>query len=179
MKGRILSLLLLAYALGFAAFAVTLPTPLAGDVRTDGIVVPTGGAGRIERGLQLIERGSARRMLVTGVDPDVRPMELAAVAKAPRRLFRCCVDLGHDAVDTRSNADETADWVRRNRYRSVRLVTSNWHMARAAMELRHALGTSVTIVRDPVAANPGFALLFAEYNKYLVRGVVMRLGIDL
>ncbi len=177
--GRIFAVLLLGYALGFALFAVTLPTPLARPVRTDGVVVPTGGPGRIERGLAVIEAGGARRMLVTGVDPDVRPMELAAAVDAPRRLFRCCVDLGHEAVDTRSNADETADWVRRNRYRSVRLVTSNWHMARAAMELRHALGNSVTIVRDPVTGQPGLALLFGEYNKYLVRGLVMRLGIDL
>ncbi|KQN39257.1 hypothetical protein ASG37_06615 [Sphingomonas sp. Leaf407] len=179
MIGRVASLLLLAYALGFAIFSVTLPQPVVAGVRTDGIVVPTGAPGRIERGLALIEQGSAKRMLVTGVDPDVRPMELAAVVKGPKRLFRCCVDLGHEAVDTRSNADETADWVRRNRYRSVRLVTSNWHMARAAMELRHALGNSVRVVRDPVAGHPGFGLLFGEYNKYLVRGVVMRLGIDL
>ena len=177
--GRIFSVALLLYALGFALFAVTLPKPLADARRTDGVVVPTGGPGRIERGLAVIERGEAKRMLVTGVDPDVRPGELAAANGAPQRLFRCCVDLGHEAVDTRSNADETADWVRRNGYRSVRLVTSNWHLARAAMELRHALGNSVEIVRDPVAANPGFALLFGEYNKYLVRGLVMRLGIDL
>lgn len=177
--GRLFAVALLLYALGFALFSVTLPTPLTDPRRTDGVVVPTGGPGRIERGLAVIERGEAKRMLVTGVDPDVRPDELAAANGAPRRLFRCCVDLGHDAVDTRSNADETADWVRRNRYRSVRLVTSNWHMARAAMELRHALGNSVEIVRDPVTANPGFALLFGEYNKYLVRGLVMRLGIDL
>ncbi|MGT2514325.1 YdcF family protein [Sphingomonas panni] len=179
MMGRIFAVALLLYALGFALFSVTLPTPLAQPRRTDGVVVPTGGPGRIERGLAVIERGEAKRMLVTGVDPDVRPGELAAANGAPRRLFRCCVDLGHEAVDTRSNADETADWVRRNRYRSVRLVTSNWHMARAAMELRHALGNSVEVVRDPVTANPGFALLFGEYNKYLVRGLVMRLGIDL
>jgi uncharacterized SAM-binding protein YcdF (DUF218 family) len=179
MIGRVFSVLLLLYALGFALFAVTLPQPLAAPTITDGVVVPTGATGRIERGLAVIERGEAKRMLVTGVDPDVRPMELAAAVKGPKRLFRCCVDLGHDAVDTRSNADETADWVRRNRYRSIRLVTSNWHMARAAMELRHALGNSVVVVRDPVAGSPGFALLFGEYNKYLVRGIVMRLGIDL
>lgn len=177
--GRLFSVALLLYALGFALFAVTLPQPGPLQQRTDGVVVPTGGSGRIERGLAVLAAGQARRMLITGVDPDVRPRELAAAIDAPRALFRCCVDLGKEAVDTRSNADETALWVRRNRYRSIRLVTSNWHMARATMELRHALGNSVEIVRDPVTGHPGFALLFGEYNKYLVRGVVMRLGIDL
>jgi len=177
--GRVFSVLALLYALGFALFAVTLPQPLKDRIVTDAVVVPTGGPGRIERGLAVIERGEARRMLVTGVDPDVRPGELAVANNAPRRLFRCCVDLGHEAVDTRSNADETAQWVRRHRYRSVRLVTANWHMARAAMELRNALGNSVVVVRDPVAGTPGFGLLFGEYNKYLVRAVVLRAGVDL
>ena len=179
MIGRIASVVLLLYALGFALFAVTLPQPVTNRTVTDGVVVPTGAPGRIERGLAIVQRGEAERMLVTGVDPDVRPGELAAAIDAPRRLFRCCVDLGKEAVDTRSNADETAQWVRRHRYRSVRLVTSNWHMARAAMELRNALGNSVTVVRDPVAGSPGFGLLFGEYNKYLVRGIVLRTGIDL
>lgn len=179
MIGRFFSILLIAYALGFAVFAVTLPRPLAEPVRTDGIVVPTGAGGRIEHGLSLIKGKAAERMLVTGVDPDVRPAELADAVGAPRRLFRCCVDLGQEAVDTRSNADETAEWVRRRRYRSIRLVTSDWHMARAAMELRNALGTSVEIVRDPVVGTPSLGLLFGEYNKYLVRGIVLRLGIDI
>jgi uncharacterized SAM-binding protein YcdF (DUF218 family) len=172
---RAFSFAALAYALGFVAFLLTLGTPLD-DRRTDGIVVPTGGAGRIDRGLELIEAKRADRMLVTGVDPSVRPVELALQYRVPPRLFDCCIDLGQEAVDTRSNGDETAAWVRANRYRTVRLVTSDWHMARARLELANALGDAVEIVGDPVRTNAPFSTLFAEYNKLLIRRVALWIG---
>jgi hypothetical protein len=135
---RIVSLVALAWALGFALFMLTLGKPLDPGVKTDAIVVPTGGAGRIDRGIAVLSAKSARRMLITGTDPTVRPIELAVQYKTPPRLFRCCIDLGHDAVDTRSNADETAAWVRQRGYKSVRLVTADWHMARAARTQQRA-----------------------------------------
>ncbi len=74
---RALSLILIVWLLGFAAFAVTLPRPL-GAMKTDAIVVPTGGPGRIEQGLDRLEAGDARRVLITGVNREVKPAELAA-----------------------------------------------------------------------------------------------------
>ena len=173
---RLLALFALCYLLGFALFAVTLPQPLASR-RTDAVVVPTGGKGRIPRGIALLKDGEAERMLVTGTDPTVRPRELAAEYRAPASLFACCIDLGHEAIDTRSNAEETAAWVREHGYRSVRLVTSEWHMPRARMELAHALGRDVELVGDAVRSNPSFAMLVAEYNKYLVRRFALWFGI--
>lgn len=173
---RIVAFVALAYALGFALFLLGLGHPLEAQ-KTDAIVVPTGGAGRIDRGLELLEAGEAKRMLVTGVDPSVRPRELAAVyKKTPRRIFDCCVDLGQEAIDTRSNADETAGWVRANRFRTVRLVTSDWHMARARLELQNALGDGVEVFGDPVRTNARFATLFSEYNKLLIRRVALIVG---
>ena len=173
---RVVAFVALAYALGFALFLLGLGHPLEGK-KTDAIVVPTGGAGRIDRGLALLEQGQAKRMLVTGVDPTVRPRELAAIYKTtPRRIFDCCVDLGQEAIDTRSNADETAGWVRTNRFRTVRLVTSDWHMARAKLELQNALDSETEIFGDPVRTNARFATLFSEYNKLLIRRVALIAG---
>lgn len=167
---RIFALVLIVWLLGFALFAVSLPGP-AGAERTDAIVVLTGGPGRIQRGLDLLAKGQARRMLVSGVDPAVRLSELAQVQQAPRDLFACCVDLGKEAIDTRSNAAEAARWLTRGRYRSVRLVTTDWHMRRAHFEMRRQLGDEVRIVVDAVKSAPGFVSLFSEYNKYLLRRV--------
>ncbi|MEZ0496130.1 YdcF family protein [Sphingomonas sp. IW22] len=173
---RLIAFVTLAYALGFVVFMLSLGRPVEGKV-TDAIVVPTGGAGRIDRGLAILEAGQARRMLVSGVDPTVRPRELAEVYKStPRRLFDCCVDLGQEAIDTRSNADETAGWVRRYRFKSVRLVTSDWHMARARLELTNALGPDVEIVGDGVRTNARFGVLAGEYNKLLIRRAALLLG---
>ena len=41
---RLLSLLLLAWALGFIWFAVFLPQPVIEPMRTDGVVALTGGS---------------------------------------------------------------------------------------------------------------------------------------
>lgn len=173
---RILGFVALAYVLGFVLFMLGLGRPLEART-TDAIVVPTGGAGRIDRGLALLGAGQAKRMLVTGVDPSVRPRELAALyPKTPRRLFDCCVDLGQEAIDTRSNGDETAAWVRRHRFRTVRLVTSDWHMARARLELANALGDGVTVLADPVRTNARFGTLASEYNKLLIRRIALLFG---
>ena len=173
---RLLALAALAWGLGFAAFMLLLAPP-AGGVATDAIVVPTGGPGRIDRGLQLIEQRRARRMLVTGVATGVRKVDVARTY-GHRHAVACCVDLGPEAVDTRSNAEETARWVREHGYRSVRLVTSDWHMARARMELGAALGDEVHIVRDGVPGEQRLGLLVNEYNKLLLRRVALWVGYD-
>ena len=173
---RFFAFLALIWALGFAAFMLLLPRPLA-DHPTDAIVVPTGAAGRIDRGLALLQQHDARRLLITGVAPGVRPIDLALEYHVSPALFACCIDLGRQAVDTRSNAEETARWVRRHHYHSIRLVTSDWHMARARMELANALDPGVTIVDDGVKGEPDLRLLVAEYNKLLLRRVALWLGI--
>lgn len=173
---RAVAVLAIAWALGFAVFMLALPGPLAPNT-TDAIVVPTGGAGRIDRGLALLQARQARRMLVTGVGPGVRPADLARAYRAPPRVFACCVDLGKDAVDTRSNAEESAAWVRANGFRSVRLVTSDWHLRRARMELTAALGPRVVVLGDGVAGTPRLGTLVNEYNKLLLRRVALWIGI--
>jgi uncharacterized SAM-binding protein YcdF (DUF218 family) len=170
-------LLALAWCLGFALFMLTLPGRLDGNT-TDALVVPTGGPGRIDRGLELMRDRQAKRMLVTGVGPGVRPVDLAREYGAPSRLLACCIDLGRQAVDTRSNAEETARWVRARGYRTVRLVSSDWHLPRARMELGAALGDGVIVLGDGVpSASPRLGTLVNEYNKLLLRRVALWLGI--
>lgn len=173
---RILAFLLLAWVLGFAWFALFLPQP-AGLQKTDGVVVLTGGAGRIDRGLEVLEAKKARRMLISGVDLDVKPGELAVEYKRPATLFACCIDLGFRAVDTRSNGLETARWVSRNKIKTLRLVTHDWHMRRARLELKLALPDGVTVVEDAVVTQPSLFVLFKEYHKYWLRGLAALIGV--
>ncbi len=173
---RLVSLLLLAWGLGFGLFAVTLPDPAGGEL-TDAVVVLTGGKGRIERGLEVLGMREAKRMLVSGVDPSVREGELASLKGAPLGLFRCCVDLGKDAVDTRTNADEAARWMTKRGYTSVRLVTTDWHMRRARLELRRAVGKDIRVVGDSVESMPGLFVLVREYNKFWLRWLAIQVGL--
>jgi uncharacterized SAM-binding protein YcdF (DUF218 family) len=164
---RVFSLLFLVWAIGFLWFVVALPRPAGDGVKTDAVIVPTGGPGRIARGLAVLERGLAKKMLVSGVDPEVRPGEFAAEFAVSPRTMACCVTLGFAAVDTRSNAAETAKWVAQNEVRSLRLVTTDWHMRRAAGELDRTLPDHVTVVRDAVPSQPDLGTLFLEYHKLL------------
>jgi uncharacterized SAM-binding protein YcdF (DUF218 family) len=173
---RILALALIAYAIGLALFAMTLPGP-AGDERTDAIVVLTGGSGRLDRGFDLIQRGVARRMLISGVAPTVRPQELAAAYHVDPRLFACCIILGREAFDTRSNADEVARWLERWHSRSIRLVTNDIHMRRARFEIEKRVGADVTIVSDAVPTESDIRQIFVEYNKYLLGRAADLVGI--
>jgi len=168
---RILSLAVVLWALGFMWFAMALPQPV-GARKTDAIVVPTGGGGRIQRGLELLRQGQARRMLVTGVDEDVKPNEFAVEYKVPAQTMACCVTLGFAALDTRGNARETSEWVAARKVRSLRLVTSDWHMRRAALELENALPDDTTVLRDAVRTEPSLRTLFLEYHKLLATWLV-------
>ncbi len=175
MKRRIFILIGLIWLFGFVVFAVNVPKP-AGNAQSDAIVVLTGGKGRLARGLEMLEQGRARRMFISGVDPSVREVELVAVMGRDDHLFKCCIDLGKQAVDTKSNAVETAEWVQKNKVKSLRLVTTDWHMIRAKDELEHALGDGITIIADPVESQPSLWTLFNEYNKYVLRHIAMIVG---
>lgn len=167
---RLIAALLLVYAFGFLGFVFTLPGPLA-DVKTDAVIVPTGGQGRIGRGIEVVEEGLAEQLFVSGVDPEVKTGEFAAEFEVPPRTMQCCVTLGFLAVDTRSNAGEAAEWISKGGFKSVRLVTTDWHMARAASEFREILPSDVTLVEDAVASQPELSTLFLEYNKLLAASV--------
>ena len=171
------SLVLILYALGFLLFGVTLGAPAPAEVRTDAIVVITGGGGRIEHGVDMLRKGKGKRLLIAGADPAVTKDDLIRRLGGRQRLVRCCVDLGSESVDTRSNAEEARRWLERRKYRSARLITSDWHMRRAAYEFDRQLKGKVSIVEDAVTSEPKFMTLFAEYNKYVLRRLAVWLDI--
>lgn len=168
MLARGLALTFLGWVLGFLWFAVALPQP-AGPGQADAVVVLTGGTGRVARGLEVLRRGWAEQMLVSGVDRDVKPHEFAVEYKVASAQMACCVTLGFQATDTMSNADETAAWVRSEKIGTLRVVTNDWHMRRALLELEQTLPEGVTLQADAVPTRPSLRTLFMEYHKLLAR----------
>lgn len=152
---------------------------------TDAIVVLTGGMGRIERGVEMLKRDRAKMLLVSGVDKDVKPVELVAEYGIDTHhpvladgVSRMVLDYG--PRDTVGNAIETAKWVQKNHIRSLRLVTSSYHMPRSILEFRHAMPDTLIIpspvfpewsALDKVVLLPrgSLRLIFLEYNKYVLR----------
>ena len=169
---RLIAAVALLWVLGLIVFILTLPKP-ASNIVTDGVVVLTGGQGRVQRGIYVLEAHLAHRLLISGVDRDVKPHELAITYHIPNTLMSCCVDLGRQAIDTRSNAIETANWVKKNGYHSLRVVTNNWHMTRARFELSRDMPSDVLVVNDAVEGAPTIGILIEEYDKYLWRRVAV------
>ena len=178
MIARFGALLLLLYALGFILFSVMLYGPAPKDsARTDSAVVLTGGSGRLERAVEVLRERKARRLLVSGADPLVTKADLARRVRGSDKLMRCCVDLDSAPVDTRTNAEETRRWLAQRHYKSMRLITSDWHMRRAYYDFRRVLGPDYEIITDGVETEPSFITLFAEYNKYVLRRLAVILNI--
>jgi uncharacterized SAM-binding protein YcdF (DUF218 family) len=174
MISRAASLILLLYAIGFILFTFTLGKPAsANSAPTDAAVVLTGGSGRIEHAIDVVHRGEAKRLLVAGADPAVTKRDLANAIPGSGATLKCCVDLGSESVDTRSNAEEAGRWLAKRNFHSLRLITSDWHMRRARYEFERVLGRRYVIVDDGVQTEPSFITLFAEYNKYLLRRIAV------
>ena len=167
---RIASLALLIYAVGFVLFAFTLGKAAPANApKVDAAIVLTGGSGRIEHALDVVRKGKAKRLLIAGADPSVTKRDLAARIRGSITLFKCCVDLGSESVDTRSNAEEASRWLAKRKFRSVTLITSDWHMRRARYEFEKVLGKKYKLATDAVRSEPSFLTLFGEYNKYVLR----------
>jgi uncharacterized SAM-binding protein YcdF (DUF218 family) len=172
MISRLAAFLLLLYAVGFILFAFTLGRPAAADAEpTDAAVVLTGASGRIEHALDVLRQGKAKRLLVAGADPSVTKADLTRRIPTGAKLIKCCVDLGSESVDTRTNAEEAARWLAQRNFHSVRLITSDWHMRRARYEFQKVLGSKFRLLTDAVRTEPSFLTLFGEYNKYVLRRI--------
>ncbi len=168
---RVLSAVLIAWLLGLVLFAVSLPGARK-DGRTDAVVVATGAEGRIARGLEVMRQGRAPLMLVTGVDRDVKAHEFAVEYGVDAARMECCVVLDYSALDTLGNARASAEWIRQRKLRSVRLVTSDWHMRRAAAEFRRLLPPDIRVIEDAVETEPSLKILIIEYHKLLARSLL-------
>ena len=175
---------------GFLAFVAALDrSERVPQGRADGIVALTGGAQRIGDAIDLLAGGYGRRLLITGVNERTSRDEIARLNPTQRHWIDCCVDLDYRARNTIGNAIETRRWMRHNRFSTVAVVTSNYHMPRTLIELDHALQGGDRIVPHPVIAE-GFdgadwwhspsatKLLASEYLKFLVAWVRTRFETD-
>ncbi len=174
----VIFLLVLVWASGFAVFTALSLYQRSGERQaTDAIVVLTGGDMRIESGLQLLASKYAPVLFISGVHADVTVADIQKMWKWDPPLPGCCIELGHKAHSTIENAQETHDWAEEKKIKSLRLVTSNYHMNRALMEFRRAMPKTI-IVPNPVT-QPNlpmngarfWRLMLLEYHKTIFRYV--------
>ena len=174
-----LLLVTIAWATGLILFVQTVSGfPAPAENKTEAIVVLTGGSLRLQAGLDLLSRGLAEKLFVSGVHRGVDVTELLRISRQTPKALDCCIVLGYAADNTRGNARETAVWMRQEGYRSMRLVTANYHMPRSLFELRRIMPRAEIIPNAVSPAHvklstwwisPGTAFLLArEYTKLLL-----------
>ena len=162
---------------GFIWFLAALPNQAPTTNEVDGVVVLTGGGERISTGMSLVETGIGKRLLISGVNPKISREEIATLWPGDNAAFECCADLGIEAQSTEQNADETRSWLRQHQYSRVILVTSEYHMPRAMLEMRDASPEKEFIpypVRSVFLNEKGrpttlkaWRLLAKEYTKFI------------
>ena len=183
-----IAIIAVIWLVGLFAFAdrVRSFTPAADPARADAIVALTGpSAERVNAAIRLLEQDKGDRVLISGVNREVRRQELRALTPGSNRLFNCCVDLGFEAEDTIGNAQEIAAWADAKDYDSLIVVTSDYHMPRALTEIRAAApGVELTpyAVETPSLDDSGWwraavtaRRMTLEYMKYLT--VMVREGV--
>jgi uncharacterized SAM-binding protein YcdF (DUF218 family) len=182
-----LAMVFVAAAIGFVGFLSQLRGAEIKPARhADGIVVLTGGSSRVSDAMELLADGYGQRLLISGVHPTNAASDISRSLSDNQSLLGCCVDLDRSAVNTRSNAAETRRWAHERGFKSLIVVTSNYHMPRAIVELSHAMPDVALIpfavVGDKWRDEPWWTsgatvrLLLSEYVKYVAAEVRVRLA---
>ncbi|MBO6290601.1 MAG: YdcF family protein [Alphaproteobacteria bacterium] len=143
--------------------------------KTDAIIVLTGGRNRITEGVRLLNNHMAERLFISGVSHDVTiaDIETRAQMHADEPIK---IELGYKATNTIENASEIAEWIKKNDIKSVRWVTSNYHIPRSMEELK-PYNLSIDVIINPVYSDfvkddwwkswGTFKFLTSEYHKFL------------
>ena len=182
-----LAVVFLAAAIGFVGFLSLLRgAETKPGRRADGIVVLTGGSSRVSDAMELLAAGYGKRLLISGVHPTNDASDISRSLPDSQSWMGCCVDLDRSAVNTRSNAAETRRWAHERGFKSLIVVTSNYHMPRATVELSHAMPDieliPFAVVGDKWRDEPWWTnaatlrLLLSEYVKYVAAEMRVRLA---
>ena len=175
------AMLIAIFISGLQYFVLNLPNYKAAQTQpSDGIVVITGGQQRLADGFNLLQSGAGKALLVSGVGQGVSKAILADelnLDPLETAFLECCVTLDFQASDTRENAVAAGKWAQENGFRSLQLVTANYHMPRAKAIFTRKL-SNIALSYWPVSPDdldldiwwktpPIIRLLAREYAKYL------------
>lgn len=164
----------MSWGAGFFFFLYEITHINVSTDRADGVVIFTGGRDRIKKGLALLHGNQENTpLLISGVHTPDQLQEIASHAQ-----IKDLITLGYFATNTEENAEETKRWALQYGCKSLKLVTSHYHIPRSLLELSKTL-PSITIIPYPILSpifqdrrwifNPKrWRILVSEYNKYVV-----------
>ena len=154
--------------------------------RASNIVILTGGSNRIRDGLKIIKNLESSaiintKLLISGTGKGFtisNVKKLLPKNKSLNIFLKCCIELDNKSKNTHSNAIETLKWAKKNNIKTFILITSNYHMPRAALEFKAQM-PNFEIITHPITPKKHdisnwmhsfetFSLIFIEYSKFLI-----------
>lgn len=120
------------------------------DFEADAVIVFAGGHGRVARGVEMwLQDGEGTlRVFISGAKEE-QNLDAVIGMTYPKILSHPDIheiELGDRALDTVGNAMESAEWLQQNpALRNVIVVTSDYHQARANLQLKRWLPDDVEV----------------------------------
>ncbi len=174
---------LLAAGWDFSRFVARADRAVTPDppMNADAVAALTGKAdARIITAIQLADSLDLP-LLISGVNIDTTPTDIARISNVPIKQVDCCVTLGKAAATTEGNGAEVADWAHRKKVKRIIVVTSEYHMDRALLELQRAMpeGTFIPHAVMSTKVHPGdwykdvatAKVLLEEWIKFRLAGL--------
>ena len=148
----------------------------------DGIVVLTGDQFRIAKGIELLKRNPSKKLLISGVNKNINPVDIMKEFPSSINFFQCCIDIGKDAKNTFENIIETFEWMKSNEFTSIIIVTSDYHLPRVKLEINRFIDNQ-QIFYEAVKTDESDSILrlkkvTLEYIKYIRTFLSIKIGIN-
>ena len=148
----------------------------------DGIVVLTGDQFRIAKGIELLKRNPNKKLLISGVNKNINPVDIMKEFPSSINFFQCCIDIGKDAKNTFENIIETFEWMKSNEFTSIIIVTSDYHLPRVKLEINRFIDNQ-QIFYEAVKTDESdnilrFKKITLEYIKYIRTFLSIKIGIN-
>ena len=149
--------------------------------KTDAIIVLTGDKFRIVKGLELLSQNPDSKLLLSGVNKDIPPVEIENAFPKYKKLFVCCIEIESISENTFENIRETFLWIRNNGYRNTTIVTSDYHLPRVKLESKRLINSeNIYYVPTKNVSEERFSRmkkLVIEYIKYLRTYISLSIGL--
>ena len=175
-------ILILSHFIFFLSLVKNFKSNYSTITSIDSIVVLTGDKFRISKGMEMLSNGIGEKLLLSGVNKNIELINIKNEFPKYNNFFDCCVDIDNISSNTFENSRETFLWLEKNKYNSVLIVSSDYHMPRAKLEFERFFKTENTYYHpvnsnDHVNAIGKIKKLFFEYVKYMRTYISLAVGL--
>ena len=175
-------ILILSHFIFFLSQVKNFKSNYSAFTSIDSIVVLTGDKFRISKGMEILSNGIGEKLLLSGVNKNIKLINIKNEFLKYKNFFDCCVDIDNISSNTFENSRETFLWLKKNKYISVLIVSSDYHMPRVKLEFERFFESQNTYYH-PVNSNNDvnnigkIKKLFFEYVKYMRTYISLAVGL--